>query len=439
MRYSLLFAIACVFPLEYMIAGGQLFAEDQENVFQECNRTIRENGGIIVSPNFTSGYQENLHCSWTIIVEPGMIVTLTFWYFDVERGINCQNDRVSVFNGPSQDFPLLGKFCGPFRPGPQVTTSNKMHIVMATDSSNQKRGFYASFSSEVPVVATEDSCGGLLNAPKGSFHSPNYGDSNYPSSVSCSWHIHVPGSQLIRVTFKDFDLENSLGCKFDALVLNTGSISSGGNRHDQRLCGGIDSLPEEFVSEGEELFITFISDASGFGRGFVANYFSESHPQREISTPPATTVETTTSRSATSTTSPAAAEPQCPRQCPKVKPKSRICSSNSAIAVRIVDRDVINDGEAVTVSVVKAFKTVSPSQPTSIQLRLLCPSCYKINRAGTYIVIGNIVGNGLVIRPGDYVSKYKERKHTKLATKWIRNCNGRRRRRRRRGNNRYKS
>lgn len=407
--------------------------ESEHRLLEECNRTITENAGIIVSTNFSTNYPPNHRCSWTVVVDEGSIVRLEFWAFEVERGTYCHNDKLSVYDGPSPEYPLLGRFCGPFRPAAQVSTSNKIHLQFVTDSTNQNRGFYAQFSAEKPVIATEGSCGGLLNSPTGSFQSPRYQVGNYPSSVSCSWHIQVPGSRNIRLTFKDFDLEKSLGCKYDALVLESRGIDSEENRVVERYCGQRNAIPEQITYSGEELFVTFISDASGFGRGFVANYESDDGNEQIGEYTTSTTNITSPSESTALVGLPQSTPGStlCPRRCTKVRPKSRICSANYMAAVRIPRTDGLLGGNRVTVDVIDTFKSADASQPASIQLQLLCPNCHKVKRPAVYLVLGDLENGILTLQHTDYIVKYKSKKHPKVIPKWIKNCDRRRRRRRR--------
>lgn len=76
------------------------------------------------------------------------------------------------------------------------------------------------------LIQTEpDSCGGLLTSLEGYFHTPNYPKSNYPPSVTCSWHIKTTVGRSIQLSFDNFDLEESTECKYDAVTVYTGWTS----------------------------------------------------------------------------------------------------------------------------------------------------------------------------------------------------------------------
>lgn len=46
--------------------------------------------------------------------------------------------------------------------------------------------------------AGDQYCGGRLEKPSGSFHTPNWPERDYPAGVTCSWHIVAPKNQVRR-------------------------------------------------------------------------------------------------------------------------------------------------------------------------------------------------------------------------------------------------
>nr|XP_039251386.1 procollagen C-endopeptidase enhancer 2-like [Styela clava] len=405
--------------------------DEYTSVFQECNQTIREGQGVIMSPDFTTVYPNNLHCEWNIEVEEDRIVTFTFGYFDVEKSLNCKFDRVSIYNGPTVDHPMLGKFCGPFRPGQQISTSNKMLISMDSDASTGRKGFYGYFVSAVPELATEGSCGGLLKGAEGSFHSPNYPKSNYPGPVTCSWHIRVDEDKIVLMSIDDFDIEKSIGCKYDALVIYGGWSHSEKTKFIGRFCGGSDDIPSRITSPGNELFVTFVSDTSGFATGFSASYGAKKRLKSNTETRTTTTTSSTTTVSTTSTMKPTttpiitttSAAFECPVSCPpKIKTKARICSANYLVVVRLND-NTLRTQNIATIDLIKPFKQGSLPSVSSTQIRIACRRCSKIFKKGSYVIAGDtITDEGIEIRPEDLVIKHKQRKHTKQIPKLLKKC-----------------
>lgn len=85
-------------------------------------------------------------------VPEGNVVMLSFRIFDFEADSQCRYDYLDVYNGHSNLVQKLGRFCGTFRPGALISTTNTMMLEMATDGETQSRGFVAYFSGAKPYV-----------------------------------------------------------------------------------------------------------------------------------------------------------------------------------------------------------------------------------------------------------------------------------------------
>lgn len=55
--------------------------------------------------------------------------------------------------------------------------------------------------SSFPVSTEEQFCGGRLTKSQGSVKTPNWPNSNYPTGISCSWHISVEPSNVSQLNF----------------------------------------------------------------------------------------------------------------------------------------------------------------------------------------------------------------------------------------------
>lgn len=77
---------------------------------------------------------------------------LSFRIFDLEADSQCRYDYLDVYNGHSNLVQKLGRFCGTFRPGALISTTNTMMLEMGTDGETQGRGFVAYFSGAKPYV-----------------------------------------------------------------------------------------------------------------------------------------------------------------------------------------------------------------------------------------------------------------------------------------------
>ena len=65
-------------------------------------------------------------------------------------------------------------------------------------------------------IAVFDDCGGELSGQEGEIVSPGYPDV-YPNNAVCVWTLTGAEGDRIRVTFTDFDLEDSQDCQLDLL------------------------------------------------------------------------------------------------------------------------------------------------------------------------------------------------------------------------------
>ena len=75
---------------------------------------------------------------------------LSFRIFDLEADPLCRYDYLDVYNGHSNMVQKLGRFCGTFRPGSLISTTNTMMLEMGSDEANGGRGFLTYFTGVRP-------------------------------------------------------------------------------------------------------------------------------------------------------------------------------------------------------------------------------------------------------------------------------------------------
>ncbi|XP_031706928.1 procollagen C-endopeptidase enhancer b [Anarrhichthys ocellatus] len=236
-----------------------------------CGGHLVTDSGIVASEGFPSPYKPNSKCTWYITVPEGHVVMLSFRLYDMEADPTCRYDYLDVYNGHTRLVQKLGRFCGTFRPGALIATSNTMMLEMVSDESTGGRGFLASFSAGKPHVEENQFCGGRLTKSQGSVKTPNWPNSNYPAGISCSWHISVEPSNVIEVKFMKLDLEPDTYCRYDYVALFNGGERDN-SRRIGRFCG--DRSPGIIVTNGNELLVQFVSDLSVTSDGFMAHYSS---------------------------------------------------------------------------------------------------------------------------------------------------------------------
>ncbi|CAL1590888.1 unnamed protein product [Knipowitschia caucasica] len=236
-----------------------------------CGGHLVTDSGIVASEGFPSQYKANTKCTWYITVPEDHVVMLSFRLFDMEADPTCRYDYLDVYNGHTRLVQKLGRFCGTFRPGALISTSNTMMLEMVSDDATSGRGFLAFFSAGKPHVEENQFCGGRLTKAQGSVKTPNWPNSNYPAGISCSWHISVEPGNVIEVKFEKLDLEPDTYCRYDYVALFNGGETDD-SRRIGRFCG--DTVPGTIVTNGNELLVQFVSDLSVTSDGFMALYNS---------------------------------------------------------------------------------------------------------------------------------------------------------------------
>ncbi|XP_063293790.1 low-density lipoprotein receptor-related protein 3 [Pelobates fuscus] len=112
-------------------------------------------------------------------------------------------------------------------------------------------------------------CGGKLEQHterRGVIYSPAW-PLNYPPTMNCSWYIQGDHGDVITISFKNFDLEDSHKCSVDWLLIGPSS-----KREEYKVCGS--TTPPAFTSSRDHVWIFFHSDAtsSGQSQGFRLSY-----------------------------------------------------------------------------------------------------------------------------------------------------------------------
>ena len=154
--------------------------------------------GSIHSPNYPNPYDSNDDCAWILEVDPNHRIEFTFIDFDVEPHSNCSYDYVALYDGPTEQDPLILLHCGQNVPTPNTlySTSNKMYVRMKADGSITSKGFLANFTR---------ACGATIpTSGDGELASPNY-PHPWESGGECSWTII--GNTLSKIHVHQFFLE----------------------------------------------------------------------------------------------------------------------------------------------------------------------------------------------------------------------------------------
>uniref|UniRef100_A0A8C4D9G2 Cubilin n=1 Tax=Dicentrarchus labrax TaxID=13489 RepID=A0A8C4D9G2_DICLA len=231
-------------------------------LFSECSRIISgSHKGVVESLNFPNNYPANSQCSWTIQATSGNSVNYTFTAFQLEAtSSSCNYDYIKLYDGPNDQAPLIGTFCGYTPPPANSTTSSALTLVFRTDSSVSLSGFQ--------MMWYQNGCGGELSGLSGSINSPGY-PNRYPENRECIWYITTSAGSSITFTIYEFDVEFHQDCNYDVLEVYGGPDLLAPRL--ARLCSTTSS-PMRVSSTGNLLTVRFKSDAYVSGRGFNASW-----------------------------------------------------------------------------------------------------------------------------------------------------------------------
>ncbi|KAL7982930.1 hypothetical protein Chor_013536 [Crotalus horridus] len=440
-----------------------------------CGGDYNASSGYLASESFPEHYPPSKTCIWTITVPEGQVVMLSFRVFDLEPDPVCRYDRLEVFNGHAAlESQRLGRFCGTFRPGAILATSNQMLLRMVSDEGTGGRGFLVWFSSGLPHVDENQFCGGKLEKPQGSVKTPNWPESDYPPGISCSWHIIAPQDQVIVLTFGKFDVEFDTYCRYDYVAVFNGREQDD-SRRIGKFCG--DKSPSLIRSDGNELLVQFVSDLSVTADGFSASYvmkgrdepvdtaraqpvipvFPGSKPTQASRKPvpakpkpagkPAGPLKPTllpkpTAQAfpdAAGPTTPTAGQVTCPQRCKRTgNMQSNFCASDFVIT-GTVKALLRREGNRITatVTLTHAYKSGLLSLPpegteATLRLDVPCRQCPILKKGANYVFMGRVEANGTgQLPPTSFVVPFRPQQQQILTNLSKRPCAARARRNRR--------
>ncbi|CAL1546536.1 unnamed protein product [Lymnaea stagnalis] len=108
----------------------------------DCQTTLTEPSGYIVSPGYPYEYIPYLNCTWTIIADPNKLIFFRITNFSLEPQANCSFDHLKMYDGPNTQANLLGTYCiNAPDPPVIVSTNNALHLHFKTDRSINNPGF----------------------------------------------------------------------------------------------------------------------------------------------------------------------------------------------------------------------------------------------------------------------------------------------------------
>ncbi|KAM6972968.1 CUB and sushi domain-containing protein 3-like [Aplochiton taeniatus] len=298
-----------------------------------CGSRSTGSEGTVLSPNFPRNYTSGHSCLYSISVPREFVLFGQFVLFQTSL-----NDVVDVYDGPTQQAPLLSSLSGshsgeslPLSTGNQITikfttvgieTAKGFHFVyqavprtsstqcssvpeprfgrrlgndFAVGSSVQfecNPGYVLHGSSAIRCESVPETlaqwndslptcivpCGGTLTARRGTVLSPGYPEP-YDNNQNCVWKVSVPEGAGIQVQVVSFATEHN----WDSL-----DFYDGADNHAPRL-GSYSgtTIPQLLNSTSNNLYLSFSSDISVSAAGFHLEYTAiglESCPEPQTPT-----------------------------------------------------------------------------------------------------------------------------------------------------------
>ncbi|RUS79977.1 hypothetical protein EGW08_012278, partial [Elysia chlorotica] len=223
-----------------------------------CGGDLSGDNGKFTSPDYPHNYRNRARCVWSISVEPGKVIRLTFHEFEVERATYCGFDWVLIYDNSTSRANPLGKECGSSIPEPIWSNGNQMFVEFESNSNVTASGFRAEW---------EAVCGGDLSGTRGIITSPDYPNS-YRNRDKCVWSITVEPGKVIRLTFSAFNVEWVDDCSLDWVLIYDNSTSRANPLGKK--CGSF--IPEPIWSNGNRMFVEFETDSTVAALGFRAEW-----------------------------------------------------------------------------------------------------------------------------------------------------------------------
>lgn len=173
-----------------------------------CERELMEMHGTIESINYSGSWseQDTVNCSWRIRGPHGNHVLLEFSHFDQRHQ---QLLPTEVVGGV---YLVEGNATGKSTTrivGLGVYNSSSEFVTIVHNSSS------VSFRLEYRI----EGCLYELRGDTGSFHSINY-PNMYPNDMECMWLIHARDGYAVELTVAEMDIEESINCTKDALIVS---------------------------------------------------------------------------------------------------------------------------------------------------------------------------------------------------------------------------
>ncbi|VDN93661.1 unnamed protein product [Brugia pahangi] len=226
----------------------------------------------IQSPNYPNEYNNNLSCSWSIMLESSRPILAKFLTMDIEESPSCKKDGITMHSSPIYaDGNANDRLCGSLSGWNKTFSNGRLFIGFATDSNTAGKGFQLQLKEQIHdcssdrLILTEGDLPKVLTSPGFPKTSPN--------SLDCIWTISAPSGHRIKFTVDpiSFNLEDS--SMEDVCSGNYLEVRDGPSKLSPlvgRYCGK--EPPSTIFSTGSYLNIQYQTDSFVHFSGWNATY-----------------------------------------------------------------------------------------------------------------------------------------------------------------------
>lgn len=116
------------------------------------NTEIRQQSGVLTSPNFPNNYNAGETCSWTIIVPVGYRVQFAIQFLGIEdhrysRPGSCGDDSIIISERSGNTTKDFKPLCGCNELFSFASVENEMFLRFSSYRKNNWPGFYATYKA----------------------------------------------------------------------------------------------------------------------------------------------------------------------------------------------------------------------------------------------------------------------------------------------------
>ncbi|XP_065336697.1 protein tolkin-like [Cloeon dipterum] len=278
---------------------GYELHSDGKRCIGACGGLYASANGTITSPGFPNLYPSLKYCLWEIHAPAQNKITLRFNFFELEGN---KHDKVEVQSvHPCNVTSTHGVYSGTSVPRLIISKTNKMRIKFSTDHSVERKGFAASFFTDIDECLKQNGgcqqeckntvgsyecrckngftldddmrtcneqgdCKHLIDTPNGTIHSPNYPEylPYNRKKRECVWKFSTKSGHRIKLNFKKIEIN----CTYSNIIIYDGPgevTTSLGS-----FCGS--NLPPPIIASANDLYMVLRSNASVQTGGFWAEH-----------------------------------------------------------------------------------------------------------------------------------------------------------------------